>query len=153
MNNKKVYILSGIDGAGKTTLARKLVVEGTPGAVIVSANDYMTDATGAWEFDPKRLSETHGKCQAAFHTAIKQGTEVIIVNNTNLVASHRDVYVNHALKCGYDVTILVLDVDLDTAAARNVRGVPLHTLEAQKRRLDLLPGIYTLGFTPARIAA
>jgi len=152
---KTVYILCGIEGSGKTTAAKKLATE-DPGATtrIVSADDYMVNDRGEREFDPKRLSENHGKCQAAFHDAIKQGIERIIVDNTNLVASHRDIYVSHALQNGYDVVTMVFDTSIETAAARNVHGVPLHTLEMQRKKLDLEPGIYTLGFTPVgRVAA
>jgi predicted kinase len=147
MNEKRVYLMVGISGSGKSTAAKKLTKE-IPDSVIVSADHHMVDATSKWSFDPTRLSLCHAICQERFHDAISRGVSTIIVDNTNLVSDHRAVYIDHALQNGYSVTILVFDIDIETALKRNVHGVPRHTLEAQRKKLDLKPGIYQMTYDP-----
>jgi predicted kinase len=151
MNEKRVYLMVGVSGSGKSTAAKKLAEE-IPDTVIVSADHHMVDATGKWSFDPTRLSVCHATCQERFHDAIKRGVSTIIVDNTNLISEHRAVYTDHALQNGYSVTLLVFDIDIETALKRNVHGVPRHTLEAQHRKLDLKPGIYQITYDPVAAA-
>jgi len=151
MQTKTVYILAGINGSGKSTAAAKIIKD-HPKGVVVSADKYMVDAKGKWLFDPTRLGLCHSLCQEAFHEALHENQETIVVDNTNLCHDHRWVYAQHALSKGYDVTILVFDTEIETALKRNVHGVPRHTLENQKRKLDLAPGIYNLTFDPLKVA-
>lgn len=151
---KLLYILAGINGSGKSTAAKKITEDMAPGSFkIVSADHYMVNEAGAWQFDPTKLGTCHSKCQEDFHKAISQQVQTIIVDNTSLVHEHRWIYAEHALAAGYDVTLLVFDTDIETALKRNIHGVPRHTLENQKRKLDLAPGIYTMTFDPmSRVA-
>lgn len=148
---KRVFIMAGINGSGKSTTAARVQKE-FPSAVIVSADNYMVDESGKWQFDPAKLGLCHSLCQEAFHEALNNKIPVVIVDNTNLCHEHRWVYEKHALERGYDVTVFVHDTDVDIAVKRNIHGVPRHTLENQKRKLDLAPGVYNLSFDPARVA-
>lgn len=61
--------------------------------------------------------------------------EVIIVDNTNTTALEIAPYV--ALANAYEdkVTLVTVDVDVETASKRNRHGVPLKTLQAQADNL------------------
>ena len=153
MNNRTVYLMAGISGSGKTRASRELIKGREALSEIISADDFMVDASGKWYFDPTKLSLCHSQCQENFHAALKRGKEVIIIDNPNLVRAHRDIYQDHALAAGYDVVTLVFDVDIPVALKRTVHGVPRHTLENQKRKLDLRPGIYRVTYESTAVAA
>lgn len=110
----------------------------------------MVDDAGEWNFDPTKLGICHSLCQEKFHAALRSKIANILVDNTNLVNEHRVMYVEHALAAGYEVITLVFDTDIDTALSRNIHQVPRHTLENQRKKLDLKPGIYTQTFEPTR---
>ena len=149
MSKKKVYILCGISGSGKstaaTTVTRDLPAEEY---AIVSADKHMVDRSGKWQFDPTRLSLCHSICQEELYTALYAEVPIILVDNTNLVQMHRQLYIDAALKFGYEVTILVFDIETEVALKRNIHGVPRHTLETQRRKLDIAPGIYHITYEP-----
>ncbi|KAM6180017.1 NEDD4-binding protein 2-like 1 isoform 4-T4 [Erethizon dorsatum] len=55
---KHLYLLRGLPGSGKTTLARQLQHD-FPMAVIFSTDDFFAREDGAYEFNPDFLEEAH----------------------------------------------------------------------------------------------
>ncbi|XP_058999777.1 NEDD4-binding protein 2-like 1 isoform X4 [Mustela lutreola] len=55
---KHLYLLRGLPGSGKTTLARQLQHD-FPRALIFSTDDYFFREDGAYEFNPDFLEEAH----------------------------------------------------------------------------------------------
>lgn len=146
---KRVIILVGISGSGKTTCVSALrdsCAKSNLSFASVSADDHMIDDAGNWKFDPARLGICHSICQEEYHSALKDKIDVIAVDNTNLCYEHRQAYEKAALEAGYDVMLKVLDVPLEVALERNKHGVPRHTLINQKNKLDIRPGVYHITY-------
>ncbi len=126
-SDRIVFLLSGVSGAGKTTLAKekKAINEraGVP-TVVVSADDYFVGEDGVYRHDRDRLPAAHQQCFSRFCAALAQQTPVVIVDNTNTRSKQREPYVAEGSRCGYAVVhILVGSLDqqfLDFAAARSV---------------------------------
>ena len=125
---KAVYILRGVSGCGKSTLANQLA--GDWGA-ICSADYYFT-RDGKYEFNHSKLKEAHLYCRELFNQAIRNGTDTIVVDNTNTLWAHADYYYEEAMKAGYSVISLVVE---NRHGGKNVHNVPAETIEKQESQL------------------
>jgi len=122
---KKVIILSGPPGCGKSSWRRKK----HPEAVACSADHFFTDDDGSYHFDPTKLGEAHASCMHEFIDLVFTGTKIIVVDNTNIHKWERDNYVLLAEKMGYEVEIRFWYSDsisqIRSWAKRNEHKVPL----------------------------
>lgn len=159
--NRKVVVLSGVSGSGKSTAARKLWNELEPGTYckVVSADDYfMVD--GEYQFDVSKLSDAHGACFRSFIHAISPGVSdyhLVVVDNTNTTAVEIAPYILGAQAYGWEAEIITILPALPTTspailnwredyaqkcAARNKHGVGYETIRAQLNRImtrELMP--------------
>ncbi|MEG1581928.1 MAG: hypothetical protein RR334_02065, partial [Clostridia bacterium] len=66
---KKIIIIRGISGSGKTTFAIKLkslFAERGEDCEICEADDYFTGTDGQYNFNPNLLSQAHNACYSKF---------------------------------------------------------------------------------------
>jgi predicted kinase len=137
MSEGKVFILVGVSGSGKSTVAREL------GGVSVSADHYFTDADGNYNFDPSKLSDAHAACLRQFLAHVQMRRAQVVVDNTNTTVAEIAPYAAIALAYGFELEILFVPCDPEVAHARNTHGVPLAGVQAQAKRIyslrDSLP--------------
>lgn len=161
----KVYLLSGIAGAGKTHwIARQYWSSKSIG---FSANDFfMRD--GKYKWDATNLGRAHADClrqfteacmggsetkirleqlnkekdsRKAYNQYLKPGAEdrydspILVVDNTNTMAEEIAPYYSVAKAYGYQVELVTLLIDSSIAYQRNIHSVPLHAVENQDARL------------------
>ncbi len=123
---KRVLVMSGLPGSGKTTMARRLYREADPmlnRVLIVSADDhFMRD--GVYRFDPAMAGRAHQACWREFYGAVSRDVDLVLVDNTNLTAAEIAPYVLPAEVKGYTVKVLRVGCDPATAYARQTHGVP-----------------------------
>lgn len=145
---RKVIIMSGVSGSGKSTQAMK-AFKGEFGRAttiaVVSADTFFMKG-GVYNFDPSKLSLAHGECFKDFITHLRNDTDLVVVDNTNTTAVEVSPYILGAQAWGYEVEVLTVmcesEDDLKAAAARNSHGVPLAGVMAQHKRLcerELMP--------------
>jgi predicted ABC-type ATPase len=133
---KKVVIMRGLQGSGKTTMAELLVGEN---GVIHSTDDYFV-VNGKYFFDRTKLIENHAKNFAAFCESLKIGIPMVICDNTNARVEHFQHYMQAAEKAGYMVSIMtMLHPTPEIAAERTVHNVPLHTIQNVLRLWEPYP--------------
>lgn len=130
----KVVILCGISGAGKSTRTQTQYSS----AVVWSADNYFMDENGNYEFDPKALSKAHAWCLQGFVRSLLSGTKLIVVDNTNTSVAEVAPYAALAQAYGYELSIEILKIDVETAFNRNVHGVPRDTIVKMANKIDKL---------------
>ena len=124
-----VFILRGVQGAGKSTVAKELskLYE----AVVVSADDYFMQ-DGEYQFDASKLLEAHAYCQYEFQRAIVHWKENIIVDNTNALEKDFQWYIDTAKDFGYNVISLVVE---NRHGNDSIHNVPHETRKRTETRI------------------
>ena len=133
---KKVIIIRGISGAGKSTFIKK----NFSFAEICSADHYFINDRGDYNFNPKQIGSAHGACKARFQNAVKTKKPLIVVDNTNTKTWEFLPYIQTAKAHGYEVEVIRLQPDWQTAAKRNVHKVPEDKVKAMHDRMEPFDG-------------
>lgn len=124
----RAFVMIGVPGAGKTTLAY-LIKSGAQGGTICSADDYFTDAQGDYKFDASKLGAAHEQCMEKFRQAVVRGDETVIVDNTNVRKNDRAKYAHMAMSYGYQVIEVFVHAGPQEAFERCVHGVSKSTID------------------------
>ena len=138
---RKVIILSGIPGSGKSSWASRYFVENRYLlAEFFSADFFFICPDGKYLFNRSRLPEAHAECLKMFSTAVLSTDEgpkprVLLVDNTNTSALEIAPYAALALAWGWELEIWTFKCPPELGAARNVHGVPLKTCKDMAERL------------------
>jgi len=130
---KIAYIMRGVPGSGKSTIARSLV---NGNGVIHSTDDYFV-VNGEYRHDAARLREFHKANLDAFCQSLLRGIPVVVCDNTNSKRWEFAPYVEAAQKAGYAVAIVSLPhPPLEVAVARNFHRVPAEAIEIMIARWE-----------------
>jgi NEDD4-binding protein 2 len=140
---KRVIICVGIPGSGKSTRAAEILRVAQSNnlrGVICSTDDFFM-VNGQYQFNGNKLSEYHARNFQKFALGLADGLDLVIVDNTNLVAAHREPYVKLARAMGYQVDYEVVgeftEEAIATYAARNTHGVPLEGIRRMAKSVEL----------------
>ncbi|CAI2382942.1 unnamed protein product [Moneuplotes crassus] len=126
------YIMRGVPGSGKSTVAHKLCGEN---GVIHSTDNYFVNEEGVYEFDPSKIKEYHGQNYKDFKKSIDDKVETVVVDNTNVQEFEYKKYVEYATENGYVVSYVTLPFpDPEVAAERNSHGVPLEAIQRMMKK-------------------
>lgn len=126
---KKVYILRGLPGSGKSIFAQELRRAfwlASECVEVFSADQYFTDAKGNYNFDASLLGQAHADCRRRFQAAFDGAHyRVLIVDNTNTTEKEYQYY------CQGDFTLLTVGLVNENAIAtyseRGLHDVPVGT--------------------------
>ena len=140
MRRKVLYIVRGLSGSGKSTIAEEIVNElwddesKTFVKDFYSADDYFTDPQGNYNFDPSKLSDAHAECLSNVELAMQKNCiRKIAVANTFSQSWEAQPYFKLAKK--YDYSPFVLECQNDFG---NIHEVPQETINAMKNRWENL---------------
>ena len=134
---KSAYILRGLPGCGKSTLAKEIANNLD---AIVSA-DYYFMKGGKYVFEPRNLGAAHSACRKAFTEALVKGIHPVVVDNTNIKLADFLWYEQEAIGHGYIAFIVEVhsgDPD-EELARRNSHGVPLATITKMRKNFEHRP--------------
>ena len=138
MSERKVWILSGIPGSGKSTWAGREI----PAGRTFSADDWFT-TNSVYQFRPQELPLAHQACFRGFLRAVQEiSPRPVAVDNTNLSAWEIAPYMLAAEAHDWEVAIVRVHCPLAVALERQTHGVPPERLAAMARafdRRDVLP--------------
>ena len=135
MNNKTLWIVRGLAGSGKTTVAN-LLVSGLKASkksgATVSADDYFY-SDGEYKFDRTKLGEAHQSCKDYVATAMFFGEPNIIVHNTFSQRWEFEPYEKLAKANRYTVFIIECQNDFGSE-----HDVPRETITRMSERWEPL---------------
>jgi NEDD4-binding protein 2 len=135
---KVLYIVRGLSGSGKTSLAgeitnpiwcsdRKAFFKD-----VYSADDYFTDEQGNYNFDPSKLKDAHEDCQKNVELAMtKDYVCKIAVANTFSQAWEAEPYFKLAEKYSYSPLVVECQNTF-----QNVHNVPQESIDAMAERWE-----------------
>lgn len=124
MADKILYIIRGVPGSGKSTMAHKL------SPIVVESDDFMMD-DGEYKYDPKKVHYCHKKCFETVENHLKNGEPTVAVANTFIKKSLYEPYVELANKYGYKVIIRKADGNY-----QNIHNVPNNVVSSMKKRFQ-----------------
>ena len=138
MNRKVLYIVRGLSGSGKTSIARELVnnIWDTESNSFIkdfySADDYFTDPQGNYNFDHTKLADAHAECFSNVELAMQRDCVYkIAVANTFSQKWEAEPYFKLAKMHNYSPFVIECQNDFG-----NIHGVPQETIEAMKNRWE-----------------
>jgi predicted kinase len=133
---KKLYIVRGLPGSGKSTFALDLV--GSDFLVCEADKYFMVD--GEYKFDGSKLKEAHESCRNLVETYMKdslmndQFYREIAVSNTFTQAWEMQPYLDLAKQYGYMVFTIIVE---NRHGGVNQHGVPDEALTRMKDRFEI----------------
>jgi predicted kinase len=125
---KKLFLLRGLPGAGKSTLAKSL-----GDARHFEADMYFIDEKGNYNFDATKLRSAHEWCRNNVENTMSFGKDVV-VSNTFTQQWEMDAYYELAAKYGYTVFSLIVE---NRHGGVNTHNVPEDKLEQMKERFEV----------------
>ena len=113
--NKELFLLRGLPGAGKSTLAKSL------GGKHVEADMYHLDEKGNYNWKPERVKEAHSWCQNQVGNWMIEEEQRIVVSNTFTQEWEMQFYYDWAKEFDYKVFSLIVE---NRHAGTNEHTVP-----------------------------
>jgi len=129
---KELYLLRGLPGAGKSTLAKSV------GGINVEADQYFME-DGVYNFDATKLKLAHNYCQNQTMAWMKtDGEQVnvdkIVVSNTFTQEWEMKAYYDMAKEYGYKVYSLIVENRHD---GESIHNVPIESLDKMGARFEV----------------
>lgn len=136
-DRKDIFILRGLPGMGKSTIAELLAStkKENETSAICSADHYQVDEQGNYKFSYENLRYAHAKCQAKFAESIQAKVNVIVVDNTNTTHKEFKDYEKLGKEAGYRVFIVAVgSLDRQLSFERNSHDVPMDSINNMAKR-------------------
>lgn len=160
--DRRVIVLRGIPGSGKSTMADWLAStylaakcpafgsswmeecvkyygknKAEPVVAIHSTDQYFMDENGNYNWTQSKVVTNHSKNYEAFRNSIDAGIPLVMVDNTNTTAKEFTKYQNYAEKNGYWVSFMVMPhPPIDDAVQRNQHNVPGDVIRKMRDRFE-----------------
>jgi len=129
-----LLIVRGASGSGKTSFANLLVDHSPPDQVRhFSADDYMVNENGEYDFDFNRLDYCHRRCEEDTFDSLSNGVSVV-VHNTFTRESEIIPYKEIAERTGARFISVIIE---NRHESSSVHAVPEQTVMKQAERFTL----------------
>jgi predicted kinase len=132
---KNLYLLRGLPGAGKSTLANQI------GDTHLEADMYFINENGEYIFNGADIKKAHQWCQSQVELAMIQNhitygldSSDIIVSNTFPQEWEMEPYYKLAESYGYRVFSIIVE---NRHGGENQHGVPADKMQAMKDRFEV----------------
>ena len=121
-----IYLIRGLPGSGKTTLARH--IQGVLGCAHFEADQFFTKDNGVYDFNPKLLGAAHENCHLSFLQQIRAGRSVI-VSNTFTTEKEIRKYIDDGLTYGMRIVVITCHGDFGS-----IHNIPDDVITKMKNR-------------------
>jgi predicted kinase len=131
---KNLYLLRGLPGAGKSTLANQI------GGTHFEADMYFINENGEYIFNGADIKKAHQWCQSQVELAMIQNhitygldSSDIVVSNTFTQGWEMEPYYKLAESYGYRVFSLIVE---NRHGGENIHGAPENKIEEMRVRFE-----------------
>ena len=124
---KIAYIIRGLPGSGKTTLANELTKHNV-------AADNWFDIHNKGVFDAKYLKDAHQFCEDEFTIYCNEQLPVVAVHNTFVKTWQYQKYVDIAKERGYQVFVITVH---NHHGSQSIHGVPKNKIDEMKSNFQM----------------
>lgn len=131
---KRLIILRGCPGSFKSTYANRIKTKlhnifGL-NCIICSADDYFIK-NGVYNYDRSKAGRAHEQCYENANRAMRDGVDIVLLDNTNITRNDFKHYVKLAEWFKYAVIekVFGLNESVDVLFNRNIHGVPKEKIE------------------------
>ena len=114
-NKKFLFLVRGLPGSGKSTVAAELVADC---GEMYAADDYF-EKSGEYIFDAAQLPNAHAECRDNVEKAMLEACPKIAVHNTFSMRWEAEAYFALATKHNYSVSVVECQ-----SSFGNIHGVP-----------------------------
>jgi predicted kinase len=128
---KKLILLRGLPGNGKSTFAKSLV---NKDYCHKETDMYFVDGDGNYKFEPSKIKDAHAWCKEEVEFLMKYEHSPIVVSNTFTQEWEMNDYYKMAEELGYMVFSLIVE---NRHGGKNIHGVPDDKLEIMKNRFEV----------------
>lgn len=140
---KELFIVRGLPGAGKTTLAKRLAAGA--GSDYFEADHYFYDEEGNYIFDKSNLHKAHESCINLVEKAMSTGQygmfseyriplQRIVVSNTFTTEKEMYPYYDLAKKYGYYVFSIIVE---NRHGNESIHDVPEEAIQRMEDRFNI----------------
>lgn len=142
---KKLYLIRGLPGSGKSKLGLTIVGENHP-QLQFEADQFFTLTDGTYQFEKEKIGEAHLWCQGMVHNAMIDGWSPIVVSNTFSQRWEMKAYYAMAELYDYEVTEITMTGKLHG----NVHEVPEEVIQRMIERWQWWSKKVTERFNPVQ---
>lgn len=139
---KVMWILRGLPGVGKSTLATSLVIAAQANnntSAICCADDYMMEGD-KYVWAPEKVADAHTRCRNKAAIAVENKVEYIIIANTNTTMKEMKFYMDLTKTHNYFLQMVTIGQFSDDAvelyAKQNTHNVPIETIRKMRDRFQ-----------------
>lgn len=137
MDKNVLILVRGLPGSGKSTFAAVISEKGK--YPVFSIDSYFTDPhSGEYRFEFSNNHLAYKNCEAQTRTAMQNGAEKVIVDNTFTLEWEMEPYFKLAAEFGYTLFVLTME---NRHGGSNVHNIGRGQLDkmAAKYKVALLP--------------
>jgi predicted kinase len=125
---KRLILVRGIPGSGKSTFARSL------GGVHYEADMFFLDEMSNYVFDVTKIKDAHSWCQTMCESQMKEGEPLVVISNTFTQEWEMKTYLDMASRHGYTAFTIVVE---NRHGGVNVHGCPEDKIQVMKGRFEI----------------
>lgn len=126
---KILYVVRGLPGSGKTTLANLIA-----SPFVYSADDFFTDSEGNYNFDQSKIQQAHKHCQDSVAASMEAEMSHIAVANTFTQEWEMKPYFDLAEKHGYQVHSIIVE---NRHGNKDIHNVPTEVVNRMRDRFTV----------------
>lgn len=132
---KKLILLRGLPGSGKSTVAELLKDQiGDEKCITYAADEFFMDVNREYNFDRNKLGAAHMWCRTQVTERMLENFPIIIVHNTFTTNKEVNEYMDVAEKYSYDVICLIVE---NRHGSSNMHNVPEEVLGKMEERFNV----------------